>query len=1120
MSATRYEILGTVATGDFATVYRARDRELGREVAVKQIHQQFLGDPRQLERYWHEAQLLASLQHPHVLTIYDVVRPRGWLILELMQGNLEQSARSGPIDLDYLRVVLSSCLSALGFLHTSGIIHGDVKPSNILVNPQNVVKLGDFGLARRASSEQGSMLKGTTKYMAPELVTNQFGPIGPASDLYSLGFSAYELLCGPQFESLFPALASYGRDRQIAWLMWHAAPDRNLPEIGKVLEGVPPDLAHVIQRLVAKDQTQRYRSAQEVLQELHAPPTAVIPPPRPDERLDSSSAEDARKKRLLRIGAVVAMVCSVALSVAILLPGGKQPPAEVSAGRPPAWGTIRTVYPDDRTLVLESGEDGEPKEIVVKPGDQFYINDKKALLRDLQPGDRAEVEILRNATGGRVTILRATRPEVARGRVESVEVDVGAVSVAIEGQSQPLIVRVPATVTITLNGQDQRDGKPIALADLQPEDRVVVAHVGDEAGRVATEMEVRRVITSEGILRELDSDRRSLKFAASEAADAVVVTMPIAANCEVTINDLRFINEQMLDASDLKPGDRVSVAHDTEIVRVDAYRILGQAGVVQSVQESTQTLQVQLEDDQRPGTFLVGPDTEISLGGEKAELADLRPEDQIDITHDSPDAKNPRALTIAARRPADPNRWAVIIGVQQYDDQSLSPLGHTLADAKLLEDTLVKRYRVPKAQALLLTDPSLVRMEQAVAGLLERVEADDEVVVYFAGHAYRDDEGRVLLAPKTFDFKRMASTGMPLQKLVDGLEQCPAKDKLLLLDASHAGAGEDPARQPSSSEMLQTLNAPPGRAALRTVTAIAGSSPGQRGQVVPDRQHGLFALSLAEAFSGRGDVNRDNRMEPTELYSFVKQSMNSAAKSIGQAQVPQLFLPDARPPRLTEEARAAIRKLAAYLRQDASEMTAVKTDYEAAQQLAGKEIEPGLLYGLLLVKARQRTEAIRHFAQIRLTHPDLPLPSQAIAWLEFDKRSYQEGLAELVDFVKRLPQPKKATDGYPEDVGRNLRWAGQLREFAAGAADEPRRPPEPVLARLDSAVEALGAEAVQRYEEGRALARDVMREFDTKIAESNDNATLSKLRVERRQIGHYAVFPFDSAAQEILRSVE
>ena len=211
-----------------------------------------------MARYWQEAQLLASLQHPNIVTIYDIVRSRGWLILELMRGSLKQAAQGEPIDLDFLRVVLCRKPQRLALPAQNGVIHGDVKPSNLLVDWLNRVKLGDFGLARRASNEEGSLLKGTTKYMAPELIHPQFGPVGPASDLYSLGFSAYELMCGAQFESLFPGLGAFGRDKQIAWMMWHAAADRKLPEISKVLQGVPDDLARVIQKMVVKDPARRY----------------------------------------------------------------------------------------------------------------------------------------------------------------------------------------------------------------------------------------------------------------------------------------------------------------------------------------------------------------------------------------------------------------------------------------------------------------------------------------------------------------------------------------------------------------------------------------------------------------------------------------------------------------------------------------------------------------------------------------------------------------------------------------------------------------------------------------------------------------------------------------------
>lgn len=414
----RYEILDTIASGDFAVVLRARDRELGREVAIKQIHQQFLSDPQQLARYWQEAQLLASLQHPSILTIYDIVRPRGWLILELMRGNLLQATHGEPINLDSLRVALIGCLDALQFLHTNGVIHGDVKPTNMLISPRNRIVLGDFGLARRASSEEGSLLKGTTKYMAPEMVSNQFGAIGPASDLYSLGFSAYELMCGAQFESLFPGLGTFGRDRQIAWMMWHAAPDRHLPEVGRVLEGVPADLAHVIEKLVAKDQSQRYRSAAEALRDLHSgspAPAAYSPEEEEADRMADRVAA-ARRKRVLRLAAVLAGSFFLIVCMQLLLSkssGPKKPPAEETT-----QGVITNVFPDERKVEMQPSEGGGLIDVLLKPDDEFFVNDKKLSARYLQPNDRITIKFVRDDQGRTVRKqIYATRPEADQGRM-------------------------------------------------------------------------------------------------------------------------------------------------------------------------------------------------------------------------------------------------------------------------------------------------------------------------------------------------------------------------------------------------------------------------------------------------------------------------------------------------------------------------------------------------------------------------------------------------------------------------------------------------------------------------------------------------------------------------------
>ncbi|MBN1590340.1 MAG: serine/threonine protein kinase, partial [Pirellulales bacterium] len=382
--SSRYEIIDTIAQGEFAKVCRGRDRQLGREVAIKQIHEQYLNDPRQLERYWGEAQLLASLQHPNIITIYDIDRSRGWLILELMRGSLKRTPESKPFDLDSLRKVLIESLNALQFLHTNGVIHGDVKPSNMLVGTQKRVKLGDFGLARRASSQEGSLLKGTTKYMAPEMISADFGKVGPASDLYSLGFSAYELMCGGRFEDLFPGLGSFGRNRQIAWMMWHSAADRHLPAVGQILEGVPDDLARVINRLVVKDQASRYRSATEALADLSAERVMIDGPPESaDLEKEAAKAAEAKKKRRRRLAAIGALACSLLLCVAMLLPK----PATTPVKRPEApRGVLREVYLNEQRIALQLA-DGTPKEFKLQGETIVKINDRPSLARDLRAGD-------------------------------------------------------------------------------------------------------------------------------------------------------------------------------------------------------------------------------------------------------------------------------------------------------------------------------------------------------------------------------------------------------------------------------------------------------------------------------------------------------------------------------------------------------------------------------------------------------------------------------------------------------------------------------------------------------------------------------------------------------------
>jgi len=1114
--AARYEIIDTIAQGDFAAVYRARDRELGREVAIKQIHQQFLADGRQLARYWQEAQLLASLQHPNILTIYDIVRSKGWLILELMQGSLQPAAQSEGIDLDYLRGVLSDSLRALDFLHANGIVHGDIKPSNMLLDSQGRVKLGDFGLARRASNEEGSLLKGTTKYMAPELVSDRFGEAGPASDLYSLGFTAYELMCGNKFDTLFPGLSSFGRDRQIAWMMWHAAADRNLPPIGRVLEGVPPDLTRVIEHLIVKDQSKRCRSAKEALWELRVDPALAADDLSDAEaKADAARTEAAKKKRRMRLAAAAAMALSAALSIFMLLP---ERPRQAPVGPPPpATGVVTKVHHDEWLLAVAIEEKGETKarEIPLSRYDRIFINDRSHVLRDLRPNDRVIVSQTIDDSGRRITEIRAYRPETNRGYVKSVDPEQRRFVIAVEDgeREAELNLAVPEGLQITFNGASQIDGRPVALADLHPDDRVLVSHKEGEAGRETVELAVERVVRIDGVIRKIDAEKGELTVSFG-AGDAAALTIPFAPNCEITINDRRFIDNKLLEPGDLRPGDVAAVFHDAQAVRVSANRVLGQEGLVRSIHYDAGTIDV-IGEGGKATTYSVGPNCIITLGGEAVELADLRQGDVVAVSHDSPDARRPEAISVSARRPADRSRWALLIGNENFEDRSLTAPARAVADVNLLRGALTARYKVPADQAFVLTDESLVRLEQSIPDFLGRLSANDELLVYVTGRAYRNDAGKVFLAPRSFDLRRVDATGLPLQWLIDQLERCKAKGKLLLVDFGRAGEGSDLAREPSPAEMLGALEAPPGRAALRTVTAVAGGKEGQRGALAPGGNEGLFAAFAARAYSGSADKNRDLRIEPTELFDFLQDRMAASA-----GPTPELFLPDNRPPRLSEQAKTSIQRLAAYIGRDRIDFEAAQNDFRDAARAAGKEIEPRLLYALLLMKQKQRDAAAMQFEELRLQHPDLALHSQAIAWMRFEQRAYQAGIDELTALAAGFERRKTPPEPFSAEAGQLFDWIGQLREYAAVAAEELRRPSPTSLAALDAAVENIGPDALRHYEQGRAKSKSIADDFDKRAADATASADAAKLKIERRRLIHYADFPYDQAVRRILAGLD
>jgi serine/threonine protein kinase len=209
----RYELGPLLGRGGVADVFRARDRKTGRDVAVKLLRTVSEVDR---ERFAGEAELLAILDHPHVVTVLDtgVEEDRPFLVLELVEGRpMDERLRDGSVDATWLAAVGAQVSSALAHAHARGVVHRDVKPSNVLLADDDRAMLSDFGIARRTGSEPMTLTGhtvGTAAYLAPEQVAGE--AVSTPADVYSLGLVLLEALTGrreydgPAVEAAFARL--------------------------------------------------------------------------------------------------------------------------------------------------------------------------------------------------------------------------------------------------------------------------------------------------------------------------------------------------------------------------------------------------------------------------------------------------------------------------------------------------------------------------------------------------------------------------------------------------------------------------------------------------------------------------------------------------------------------------------------------------------------------------------------------------------------------------------------------------------------------------------------------------------------------------------------------------
>jgi serine/threonine protein kinase len=277
-----YEIAGLLGAGGMGEVYRARDSRLRRDVAIKVLPIEVSRDPERRQRFEREGRSVASLNHPNVVSIYDVGEARGvyFLVTELVDG---EPLRTGDLGIRKALEIAVQIAAGLAAAHRAGIVHRDLKPANILLTRSGQIKILDFGLAKLsdatpdsvAQSErlksQSGMVMGTLNFMSSEQLRG--GPIDHRSDIFSLGVLLYELLTGKRPFPDTPAEA-------IAAILNNDPPE--LPET------VPPGVRQTVAHCLEKDPSKRFQSASDLGFALAALAQgsgriASSPPPSPTE---------------------------------------------------------------------------------------------------------------------------------------------------------------------------------------------------------------------------------------------------------------------------------------------------------------------------------------------------------------------------------------------------------------------------------------------------------------------------------------------------------------------------------------------------------------------------------------------------------------------------------------------------------------------------------------------------------------------------------------------------------------------------------------------------------------------------------------------------------------------
>ncbi len=255
----RYQLVAQQGSGGMAVIYKATDKALGRTVAVKILRPSLTNDPAFLARFRNEARSVANLAHPNIVTVHDVGSDglTHYIVMEFVDGtDLKRIIKAeGSLSIERaLNIAIQIC-GGIGFAHRAGLVHADVKPQNILITKDDVVKVTDFGIAQALSDaqpgEKQQVVWGSPHYFAPEQARGEKPT--PASDVYSIGIVLFEMLTGR-----LPYTGANQQELALAHIR-----DR-IPLVTEFNPNVPESLAKIVFKTMGKEPASRYRMADQL----------------------------------------------------------------------------------------------------------------------------------------------------------------------------------------------------------------------------------------------------------------------------------------------------------------------------------------------------------------------------------------------------------------------------------------------------------------------------------------------------------------------------------------------------------------------------------------------------------------------------------------------------------------------------------------------------------------------------------------------------------------------------------------------------------------------------------------------------------------------------------------